>query len=314
MVATLDRRSHWHTLSVTWKTFMLFVWPYARSRSTRRSIISGIIGATLLVALAGWSPSAVAGPATLRIGGTGGALGGMQLLADAFMRSHPDVEIQILPSLGSGGGIRALRAGAIDIALSSRPRKQKERSRSDEEIIEVEYARTPFVFVTRPEIDVNNITSSEVAATYAGQIAAWPNGQARRLILRPLSESDTRILRSLSEEVDRAVEVASARPGMIVAVNDQENADALEAARGTFGTMTLGQLHAEGRRLKALDLDGVAPTLESLATGTYPMSKRFYLIADPARSSLAAELVTFMRSPAAAEILTASGHLPTIGR
>ena len=293
---------------------MLAVSPFTRSQETRRSVISGVIGACLLTAFAGWPLPAEAGTTTLRIGGTGGALGGMQLLADAFMRSRPDVEIQILPSLGSGGGIRALRAGAIDIALSSRPRKQKERKRSDEQIIEVEYARTPFVFVTRPEIDVNNITQSEVAATYAGQIATWPNGEQRRLILRPLSESDTRILRGLSEEVDRAVEVASARSGMIVAVNDQENADALEAAQGTFGTMTLGQLHAEGRRLKALDLDGVTPTPSSVATGAYPMFKRFYLIANTTRSPLAAELVTFMRSPAAAEILTASGHLPTIGR
>lgn len=276
--------------------------------------MSGIVGAALLVVLGGWPPSAEAGTTTLRIGGTGGALGGMQLLADAFMRAHPDVEIQILPSLGSGGSIRALRAGAIDVALSSRPRKQKERKRSDEPIIEVEYAKTPLVFVTRPEIGIDNITPSEAAAIYSGQIATWPNGQPRRLILRPLSESDTRILRGLSEGMDRAVEVASAQPGMIVAVNDQENAEALEAADGTFGTMTLGQLRAEQRRLKALALDGVTPTPESLAAGTYPMFKRFYLIADPKRSPLAAELVAFMRSPAAAEILTASGHLPMIGR
>jgi len=280
---------------------------------TRRSIFAGIGGVCLLAFLGGWSPAVEAGAATLRIGGTGGALGGMKLLADAFMRSHPEIKIQVLPSIGSGGGIRALRAGAIDVALSSRPRKTKERSDGEDGIVEVEYAKTPLAFVTGLEVGVDNITQSEAAATYTGQIRTWPSGQPRRLVLRPRSESDTRILRGLSDEIDHALEAAFAQSGMIVAVNDQENAEALEAAPGTFGTMTLGQLRAERRRLKPLALDGVMPTSENLTAGSYPMFKIFYFITDPSKSHAVADFLAFMQSPAAKEILTASGYVPMIG-
>ena len=61
---------------------------------------------------------------TLRIGGTGAALGPMARLGDAFQDLHPDTTIEILPSLGSGGGIKATMAGAIDIGLSSRDLNQ----------------------------------------------------------------------------------------------------------------------------------------------------------------------------------------------
>ncbi len=66
--------------------------------------------------------------ATLKIGGTGAALGTMRLLADEFVRLHPDTSIVIPDSLGSGGGIKAVLAGALDIALSSRQLKSKEKN------------------------------------------------------------------------------------------------------------------------------------------------------------------------------------------
>ncbi|HSQ05996.1 MAG TPA: substrate-binding domain-containing protein, partial [Burkholderiales bacterium] len=57
----------------------------------------------------------------LQIGGTGGALPVMRLVGDAFTRVHPAVTVAIVPSLGSGGGIKAALDGAISMAVSSRP-------------------------------------------------------------------------------------------------------------------------------------------------------------------------------------------------
>ncbi len=169
-----------------------------------KSIAAGVGGACLLASLGGWSSAEGAGTVTLRIGSTSGALGSTKLLADAFMRSHPEIENEVLPSIGSGGGIRALRAGAIDIALSSRSRMAKEHSGDDGGIIEVGYAETPLTFATALQASVNNITPPEAAATYTQQIRTWPNGQPGQPILRPQSESDIPILRGLSKEMDRA--------------------------------------------------------------------------------------------------------------
>ena len=58
---------------------------------------------------------------TVRIGGTGSTLGDMKLLADAYARTHPDTKIVVLPYLGNVGGIKALRAGALDISLTTDP-------------------------------------------------------------------------------------------------------------------------------------------------------------------------------------------------
>ena len=82
--------------------------------------------------------------ATLKIGGTGAALGTMRILADQFVRKRPDISVVIPDSLGSGGGIKAVLAGALDIALSSRQLKPKEQNAGAKA---TQYATTPFVLV-----------------------------------------------------------------------------------------------------------------------------------------------------------------------
>lgn len=62
----------------------------------------------------------------MRIGGTGSAIGTMKLLGDALARQDMAFQYTVVPNLGSSGGLRALQAGAIDIALISR------RLRADE--------------------------------------------------------------------------------------------------------------------------------------------------------------------------------------
>ena len=57
---------------------------------------------------------------TLRVGGTGAAAGMMKTLGEAFSAATPGVRLDIVPSLGSSGGIAAVRDGALDLAVPSR--------------------------------------------------------------------------------------------------------------------------------------------------------------------------------------------------
>ena len=94
---------------------------------------------------------------------------------------------------------------------------------------------------------------------------AWPDGTPIRLIRREPSDADWTLLRALSAEMADAVQVALERPGLLTPATDQENADALERLSGSFGTMSIGQMRAEARRVSPLVLDGEPPTVEALA-------------------------------------------------
>lgn len=243
---------------------------------------------------------------TIRIGGTGGALGAMQQLSAAFKKTLPDVNVVVLPSLGSGGGIKALLSGTIDIALSSRPLKDSERGQG---AVEIEYAKTPFVLATSNKNSMSGFTMAQVVDIYEGKIKTWPNGSLIRLVLRPEGESDTALLKNMSGAMKQAVENALSRKGMILAVTDQDSADAMENIKGALGTSTLSQIISEKRALKALSLDGVKPSAKNIANGTYPHFKTFSMVVVQKPSGLSKQFIDFVRSETGHKILTESGHL-----
>jgi len=243
---------------------------------------------------------------TLRVGGTGAALGGMELLAAAFMKAHPGSHVVVLPSLGSGGGIKALLAGKIDVAVSARPLKEAEVA---EGLVGAEYVRSPLVFATKHDTAAENITLAELEQLYAGKTAVWPDGSRLRIVMRPATENDTEFLRTLSPQMDKAVEAATQNQNLVVAINDQDNAKAIEDIRGSLGVISLGQMLTEKRLLKPLALDGVEATTEALRQGKYPHAKPLFLISTSEPDATTAAFLSFVRSPEGREILSSYGNL-----
>src|SRR5436190_12253641 len=175
--------------------------------STRRHLTVLIFAFAALVA-----PCAAA--EQVSIGGTGNALGSMQLVADAFAKRNPDVKVTVLPSLGSGGAIKAVLKGALDIALSARPLDDDERKLANS----FEYARTPLVFAVSMKSKVIAITLDQAADIYAGKTLAWPDGSQIRLVLRQAADSDVIQVKKMSARLDTAFSDAEKRPGMSYAV------------------------------------------------------------------------------------------------
>lgn len=244
---------------------------------------------------------------TITIGGTGCALGGVHAVAKAFEKTHPGIRIKIVPSLGSGGGIKAVLAGSLDLALSARPLSGIERSQGAEAI---EYARTPFVFVNASKAEDVALSLQQVASVYSGERQRWPDGTPIRLVLRPETDTDTLFLKAMSPAMEKAVQQALKRQGMLEAVTDQDNADLLVKIRGAFGASTYAQILSENRPLRPLSLDGVRPSLETLASGAYPFYKTFYAVTRHGSSSPATRrFIEYLESPEGRAILTRTGHL-----
>lgn len=229
----------------------------------------------------------------------------MQLLANAYGKTHPATQISVLPSLGSGGGIKAVLSGAIQIAVSSRPLTEAEIKAG---AVETEYGRTPFIFVTSSATKVSGITTQNLVDIYAGTMTEWPGGGRIRLVLRPIGDSDSELIKSISPAMREAKNAAEQRPGMVFAVTDQEAADAIEKIPGALGPATLALLLAERRPLKALALNGTAPEAKTIADGSYPLYKRMLIITGPGTPPAAHAFVDFVRSAAGREILQQTGH------
>jgi phosphate transport system substrate-binding protein len=258
--------------------------------------------ALILSCLAG---AAWAGPVdaeAIRVGGTGAALEAMRLVGEAFQKTHPQTTVAVVPGLGSRGGIKALQAGAVDIAVSAPPAPAAEPG-----LISMELGRTPIIFATASPRPGAGVTMADLIEIYSGRKTAWPDGSRLRVILRPNGDSDIAFLRALSPAMNGAIDDGLKLPGVKIAATDQDAANALGSILGAFGMSTLLQVRAEARPLVPLPVRGVAPGLAALANGSYPYGKTLHLVTRSESTVAVRQYLDFLASPAGRKLLTGLG-------
>jgi phosphate transport system substrate-binding protein len=260
-----------------------------------------------LLALAGlsWGGGARAGEPIL-IGGTGTAMGLVRHLAAAHAARSGDT-VRIVPSLGSAGGLRALAAGRLDIALTLRdPGPENAALRSGL------LGRTPIVLATHRATPPVMLTAAQAARLLNGDDRAWPDGAPVRLVLRPPTEREWWVLRDGPPELARVADAGARRGGAVVANTAQDNAQALGAIEGSLGLISLGQIFTEGLDLRVIGLDGLDPSLGALRAGSWPYGVAVHMVVQAAPRPEAEAFLRYLASPEASAIAEGFGYDPAV--
>jgi phosphate transport system substrate-binding protein len=259
----------------------------------------------LFIAMVAILHSQICAEEVITIGGAGSTLGSMKLLAAAFEKKYPGTRVNVLPSIGSIGGIAAVSRGGVDIGLLGRPLNDKERRLG---LSVVEYARTPLVFVTREDINVSNLSTQEIIKILRGDTKTWPNGEHIRLILRQPTESNAISVREISPEMSKAMDTAMSRPWRVIALTDQETTSLVEKTPGAFSFCSLAQIIFEKRKIRALSYNGINPLLNKSVNDLYPIFKTHSMLTKPNLSLKVKKFIDFVKSPKGKKILNESGN------
>lgn len=267
-----------------------------------------LIIAALMIGGAIVADSAFANPQEkLIIAGTGSSIGVMKRMADGFQRRHPNVTFSILPSIGSTGGIKAVKEGKIDIALSARSLKPEEKIPG---IIEEFYGRTAFIFGVQESNPIEGLRLTELEEIYAGKRRTWSDGRPIRMILRPLYDAYSAFLAGINPGMKSASEQAHSIPGVFVGMTDREAAVQIERTPGSFGTTSAAIVAAERLKVKALSVDGVLPTLPNVSTGKYPYAMTMSIVYKKDKYMGAVkDFIDFLFSNDGRKLLSANGHV-----
>lgn len=265
---------------------------------------STVLACGILVLLGGKPDMAKADE--LQIGGTGASTELMKLLGEAFEAAQQDVRVQVIPSLGSSGSIAAMIDGALDVAISARPLRDKEIEQGMAGRV---FARTPYGLVSsHPE--PGDIAPENLAEFYRSTSANWSDGVPVRVILRPVKESDTRLLGESFPDMSEAIKAVRSRVDVPVAGTDQENLNMAAEVYGSLVGTSLAQVVTENRKLQFLSINGYAPTVKNLETGHYPYAKRFYLVTPTTPSPIVKRFTAFLMSEAGKSALRKAACIP----
>lgn len=207
----------------------------------------------------------------------------VQAAAEEFSREYPWVSPKVGTS-GTGGGIRKLIGGQIDIATASRPINAEERKQAIARglrWVEFPLARDGIAVIVHPdnpllgEIDLGMLRrmwqpGSQVH-TWRDLNSIWPDEKLTLYGPDTASgtfESFTKLITGL-EKFSRTDYQQSGRDNILV--------KAVASDRFSLGYLGFGY-YAENRdKLKALAVNGIAPTVQTVTDGSYPLTRKLYL-------------------------------------
>jgi phosphate transport system substrate-binding protein len=254
----------------------------------------------------GGAPALAAGP--ILAGGTGSGSRLLQALADEYQKTGRGAPVRVVdPPLGSGAAIKAVREGRLHLAISARPLEGDEKGAN---LVQSDFARTPFVFATRDGERSGGFSLVHLADVYRSRLGRWDNGAPIRVILRPSFDADTATIRGMSPALDAAVNHAFDRQGMVTAASDMEALDLIEDTPGSLGPTTLGLVRLRNSAVRVLPLAGKMPSAAALADGSYPWYKALYLVVRRNPPPEVQAFLDFLQSPPARDLLVRTEHLP----
>jgi phosphate transport system substrate-binding protein len=97
---------------------------------------------------------------------------------------------------------------------------------------------------------------------------------------------------------------------MPIAETDQVNVALAEAMPDSFAGTGLTTVLSERRKLTPLRVNGVVPSVETLASGQYPYMKTLYFVIGPEPSPSAQAFLKFVESKEGRALLRQYGCLP----
>ncbi len=228
--------------------------------------------------------------------------------AEAFMKSH-NCSITVKKT-GSGDGVAALIDGRCDIAMSSRFLKPEEfKTAVEKEVYPVAHtiAMDGVCIIVHPSNPVKELTGRQVCDIYMGKITNWKDlGGPDTPIVAISRDTSSGTYEVFHEKVMKKQNMASA----IEYVNANPQAHArVKTTPGAIGYVGIGFLDAN---VKALKIDGVMPTKQTIAQGTYPVSRPLFLFTNgyPKLGSLVHAFCIFYLSEEGQSIVEAKGFVP----
>ena len=230
-----------------------------------------------------------------------------QKCAEVFMQKHSEVNISVRGG-GSGTGIAALIDGICDIADSSRPIKDKELNKAVERGVNPVahvIAMDGIAVIVHPSNSINKLTLNQLKDIYTGKISNWSQlgGKNQKIVVisRDAASGTFECFEKLVLKKQRV------RPDALLQASNAAVFSVVKRTKGAIGYVGLGYLSPE---VKALKIEGVTPSQDTVLKGTYPISRPLFMYTNGKPKGLAKDFIDFVLSKEGQRIVKEQGFVP----
>ncbi|MBQ8846003.1 MAG: phosphate ABC transporter substrate-binding protein, partial [Lachnospiraceae bacterium] len=204
---------------------------------------------------------------------------------------------------GSGAGIQAVPEGRCDIGLSSRNLKDDEKEKG---LIGTVLAYDGIAVIVNPDNTVDDLDINTIAKIYTGEITNWSEvggNDAEIVLIGREAGSGTRDgFESITETEDRCKyrqELTS-------------TGDVITTVASNPAAIGYASLASVKETVKALTVEGIAPSEATIKDGSYVVQRPFVLVTkeDTQLSENAQKFFDYITSGEANEFISSAGVVP----
>jgi len=184
--------------------------------------------------------------------------------------------------------------GTSDIGTSSRDLKDEEASLG---LIDIPIAFDGIAVIVNPSNPVSGLTSEQLRAIYSGEITNWREvgGEDREIDL--VNRDEASGTREAFKKIVMGDEATFDRSAVVLPGTGQVR-DVVSRSGGAIGYISVGFVEPrfDARTVKAIEVDGVAPSEETVASQEYPIARTLHFFTKGAASGLSARYIDYVLS------------------
>jgi phosphate transport system substrate-binding protein len=217
-------------------------------------------------------------------------------LAEVYMRQHPEARIDVQGG-GSSAGIYAATQGAANLGASSRELTPEEKN-----LVEIPIAYDGIALIVHPSNPLKNIRLEQIRQIFNGTAKDWRELGLPAHPIDLISREEGSGTRNSFEELVMGKEEVT--PAALVQDSNGAVKELVASDPYSIGYISLGLVD---ERVKALAIDGIAPTREDIKNRSYKLVRRFLLVSRTPPTGACKAFTDFILSPEGQKILEDEG-------
>lgn len=242
-----------------------------------------------------------------------------QAWSEKYMQENPQDFIAVTGG-GSGTGISSLISGTCDIAMSSRNIKEKEIALAKQKGVdpkEIKVALDGLAVVVNPKNPVAKLTIDQLGQIFTGKITNWKEISgldAKIVILSREVNSGTHVY--FKEHVLRKNDPNSKEefaPRALMLPSSQAIADEVAQNPNAIGYYGMGYISSRQKPIMVAKdemAEYVAPTIDNVINGRYPISRPLFLYTNGEPQGLVKKFIDFCLSETGQDIVLKTDFVP----
>ncbi|HSK47801.1 MAG TPA: phosphate ABC transporter substrate-binding protein [Coriobacteriia bacterium] len=200
----------------------------------------------------------------------------------------------LVSGLGSSAGIEAVSAGTSDIGTSSRDLKEEEGVLG---LVDIPVAFDGIAVIVSPENPVDAVTTQQLQDIFSGKIRNWQEvgGENRRIDL--VNRDEASGTREAFKKIVMADDARFDRSAVVLPGTGQVR-DVVSHSEGAIGYISVGFVEPRftDTRVKALKVDGVEPSEETVTSKEYPIARTLHFFTKGEPQGLAKSFIDYVLS------------------